>query len=163
MDASHAQRIEGAASLVAAAILAAAVAFAVGRLTDSMVMAGCAAAASLFVALLALQSIRPEERELPLAQFVPDELAFEEVEELILTDADQVVEEPAPAPDELVLDDVLGKLGEDSRVVRLFDAAAMPTPGQLKARIDRHLGQAQAPDASAALHDALAELRLSLK
>jgi hypothetical protein len=43
----------------------------------------------------------------------------------------------------------------------------MPTPGQLKARIDRHLeggGPAEAsPDASQALYDALAELRRSLR
>ncbi len=163
MDARFAQRIEGVASLAAAVILAAAVAFAVGRLTDSMTTAGAAAAGSLFIALLALRSISPEEPELPLAQFSPVEMAFEDVDELILTDADQLVEEPVS--DELVLDDVLGKLGEDARVVRLFDPSAMPTPGQLKARIDRHLGQTQpaAPDASAALHDALAELRLSLK
>jgi len=164
MDARFAQRIEGAVSLVAAVILAAAVAFAVGRFTDSLVTIGGAAAASLSIALLAQRSITAEERELSLAPFAAGEIEFEEVEELILTDADQLIEE-RKAADELVLDDVLGKLGEDSRVVRLFDPAAMPTPGQLKARIDRHLGQTQAaaPDASAALHDALAELRLSLK
>jgi hypothetical protein len=43
----------------------------------------------------------------------------------------------------------------------------MPTPGQLKSRIDRHRSQAAAPagapDASQALSDALAELRRSLR
>jgi len=42
----------------------------------------------------------------------------------------------------------------------------MPTAGQLKDRIDRHLvngtAPASPPDASAALHEALAELRRSL-
>ena len=163
MDARLAQRIEGATSLIAAAIFAAAVAFAVNRLSGSALVVGAAAASALFIALLALRSIDPAEEVFPLAHFAPQQLAFEELEELILTDADRLSVEQAS--DELVLDDVLGKLGEESRVVRLFDVSAMPTPGQLKARIDRHLGQAQsaATDASAALHDALAELRLSLK
>jgi hypothetical protein len=41
----------------------------------------------------------------------------------------------------------------------------MPTPGELSDRIDRHLERepAAAPDASQALHDALAELRRSLR
>ena len=72
----------------------------------------------------------------------------------------------APKDDALLLDDVLADLGPDSRVVRLFDAASMPTPGQLKERIDRHLGglhPAAPPDASQALYDALAELRLGLR
>jgi hypothetical protein len=82
--------------------------------------------------------------------------------ELLLTDADRV-----PAPDQpLELDDILHELHSDSRVVRLFDRRAMPTPGQLKSRIDDHLGQAPArplSDASQALSDALAELRRSLR
>jgi hypothetical protein len=49
----------------------------------------------------------------------------------------------------------------------LFDPAAMPTPAQLNARIERHLetGAPPAPsqDASQALHDALADLRRSLR
>jgi len=68
--------------------------------------------------------------------------------------------------DELVLNDILANLGEDSRVVRLFDASAMPTPAQLRAQIDQHLtrqASREAPDASAALHEALAELRSSLR
>ena len=165
MDVRYAQRVEGIANLAAAAILAAAVAFAVGRLTSSLVTEGGAAASTLFITLLALRSIEPGDREFPVAQFAPAELAFEELDELLLTEADRF--ESSVADDVLVLDDELDTLGEDSRVVRLFDASAMPTPGQLKARIDRHLGQTQhgagLPDASAALHEALADLRLSLK
>jgi hypothetical protein len=69
----------------------------------------------------------------------------------------------------LVLDDVIAELGPDSRVVRLFDPAAMPTAGELNQRIARHLvrGAPSAPppphDASGALHEALAELRRSLR
>ena len=66
------------------------------------------------------------------------------------------------ADDALLLDDILAEIGPDSRVVRLFDRDAMPTPAQLKARIDRHLEGERAPDASRALHEALAELRRSL-
>lgn len=84
--------------------------------------------------------------------------------ELLLTDADRLRPEAA---EPLVLDDILSQLGPDSRVVRLFDPAAMPTPGQLKGRIDDHLGRGTAPappsDAAQALSDALAELRRSLR
>ena len=162
MDTRFVQRIEDFASLAAAAILAAAVGFAVSRLTPSIVAVGGVAASALAVALVALRSIEAGDAEFSLGQFAPAELAFEELDELLLTEADRI---DSLADDELVLDDVLANLGEDSRVVRLFDRSTMPIPGQLKARIDRHLGQtrAQAPDASAALHEALAELRHSLK
>ena len=83
-------------------------------------------------------------------------------DELVLTDADRL-----HAGEALVLDDILAEIGPDSRVVRLFDRSAMPTPGQLRSRIDRHRSQAAAPagapDASQALSDALAELRRSLR
>lgn len=95
--------------------------------------------------------------------------------ELLLTDADRL--EPGellltdrfqPARQEtLVLDDILAELGPDSRVVRLFDRKAMPTPGQLKSRIDSHLERGSTPaaqaDAAKALSEALAELRRSLR
>lgn len=85
-------------------------------------------------------------------------------DELLLADSDRL--QPG-SHDPLVLDDILAELGPDSRVVRLFDRKAMPTPGQLKRRIDSHLeegsGVAGGPDASQALSDALAELRRSLR
>ena len=71
-------------------------------------------------------------------------------------------EENEPAEEPLSLDDILAQLGPDSRVVRLFDPAAMPSPAALSARIDRHLEPSQV-DASEALHEALAELRRSLR
>ena len=84
-------------------------------------------------------------------------------EELLLTESDRVGTEPGT----LELDDILAELGPDSRVVRLFDRKAMPTPGQLQTRIDDHLHRATpAPvhsDAAQALSDALAELRRSLR
>jgi len=83
--------------------------------------------------------------------------------ELLLTDADRVAAEAGP----LELDDILAELGPDSRVVRLFDRKAMPTPGQLKAKIDSHLERGKPEplqsDAAQALSDALAELRRSLR
>ena len=86
--------------------------------------------------------------------------------ELELTDSDRLVP-AAGAGEPLELDDVLAEIGPDARVVRLFDPAAMPTPGQLKARIDRHLDQGVSgsapPDASQALYDALSELRRSMR
>ena len=88
------------------------------------------------------------------------------MDELLLTDADRL-DETLVGGDELVLDDVLASLGEGSRVVRLFDPSAMPTPGELKARIDRHLDGPDdpllSPDASKALHEALSELRRTLR
>ena len=88
-------------------------------------------------------------------------------DELVLTDADRVEPVAPCSSDPLVLDDVLREIAADSRVVRLFDPKLMPTPGQLKSRIDNHLGQgsaAAAPaDASQALSDALAELKRSLR
>jgi hypothetical protein len=89
--------------------------------------------------------------------------------ELLLTRGQMLgraVEEPSVP---LLLDDVLAELRPDSRVVQLFDPERMPTAGQLKSRIDRHLGRVardaparHAPDASQALYDALADLRRSL-
>jgi hypothetical protein len=85
--------------------------------------------------------------------------------ELLLTEADRLA--PSASVDPLLLDDVLREIGPDARVVRLFDRKAMPTPGELKSRIDDHVGQASATaapvDASQALSDALAELRRSLR
>jgi hypothetical protein len=82
---------------------------------------------------------------------------------LLLTDGDRL---QTAAHQPLDLDDILAQLEPDSRVVRLFDPAAMPTPGQLKGRIDDHLHQGAGPpqsDAAQALADALAELRRSLR
>jgi hypothetical protein len=93
-------------------------------------------------------------------------LASDELGELLLTDSDRLHPIEREAPDELMLEDILAELGPESRVVRLFDPAAMPTPAQLNVRIERHLGEESAPtappDASQALYDALAELRRSL-
>ena len=54
-----------------------------------------------------------------------------------------------PEPPVLLLDDMLADVGEDSRVVRLFEPSAAP--------------RAAPPDASQALYEALAKLRRSLR
>ena len=68
---------------------------------------------------------------------------------------------------ELLLDDPLAAPSPDSRVVRLFAPAPMPSAGDLAARIDRHLGHAPAATEAAGGHDALKEaldeLRRSLR
>ena len=77
--------------------------------------------------------------------------------------------------DELLLDDPLVEVEADSRVVRLFDRNEA-TPGEMVARIEDYLGDgrrrpdipaeegsAAPPDASAALHAALANIRASLR
>ena len=129
----------------------------------SAIEAASAAALAYWLCLRALGAVQPEKRRLPVPVFDVRQIEEAEPPELLLTDT---WDEPPAAEEPLVLDDILAELGPDSRVVRLFDASAMPTPGQFSARIDRHLAggssAASAEDASQALRDALAELRRSL-
>lgn len=88
------------------------------------------------------------------------------VGELILTLEQRLTETAASATsDELLLDDILIKIEPHSRVVQLFDPDAMPTAGELQARIERHLNgpPRPVPDAAQALNSALTELRRSLR
>jgi hypothetical protein len=74
----------------------------------------------------------------------------------------------------LVLGVSVREFPEDSNVVRLHPSRMLPTPGQLRHRIEAHLGGSGpapdyednvallSPDASAALKAALAELRRAL-
>jgi hypothetical protein len=116
-----------------------------------------------------LGRVPPEPPRLQVPIFDVREVEPLEETELLLTER---FEAPAAAADAdgddaLILDDILAKLEPDSRVVRLFDPEAMPTAGELKSRIDRHLDRdsaaAQTPDAAQALHEALAELRRSIR
>jgi hypothetical protein len=151
-----------------------------------MIMAGAALSALAVHRLL----WRMRNKQVPLAGFEPVEIGpleprsiYERLGELLLTPdltamrtellltngqrLDPPVRSPADA-EELLLDDVLAELKPDSRVVRLFNPADVPTAGELKARIDRHLGEGMNPaaprqqDDSQALYDALANLRRSL-
>lgn len=84
---------------------------------------------------------------------------------------DTPFDEPAEQ-DVLILEDALTQPHPASRVVQLFASESLPTPGQIKERIDRHLagdsprpadGRLSPLDASEALYAALDELRRSLR
>ncbi|HWI87856.1 MAG TPA: hypothetical protein VNS11_01235 [Sphingomicrobium sp.] len=183
------ERIEAAVDHVAAAVLGGAIAYALyqllgNRLALSQLLAG-AAIGGVLTYLLTARTLRgmqaqPQSFDFPVFRMadleladMPELLLTDQAEllltdevELVLTDADRV-KPRRTAEEELVLNDILAKLGPDSRVVRLFDPAATPTPGQLQSRIDRYLSE-ETPaspdsDASKALYDALAELRRSLR
>lgn len=171
MRASATKRIERNIERTASAIFAVAAAYAaytywVPQIPQPTLGAytGGVGAFAYLLCVRTLHALQPRPRfQVPI--FDLRKIDPEPVDELVLTAADQATQ-PAAHQQALVLDDILAELGPESRVVRLFDAAAMPTPGQLKSRIDRHLdGEAArdpSPDASEALFEALAELRRSL-
>jgi len=169
MEARHIDRLETGVDYAAAAILSAAAAYAMLRLGWSPAVAAIVAGAALLASSRILTSVSPGSPTFSLASFDTATLPETEgLDELILTDDDRLdAGDQSEHVDELVLDDVLAKLEDLSRVVRLFDASAMPSPGELKHRIDRHLDGASPssppPDASQALHDALSELRRTLR
>src|SRR3954447_22847615 len=189
MDAGPIDLIETGAERFASASFGAASAYAsyvaLGGLVPLPELAICAGAAAIVAHLLctrALNGIAQQEPQFKVRAFdvreidtleADDELLLTDrvAGELVLTEADRVATPGelvlGDADRLLVLDDVLAEIGPESRVVRLFDRKAMPTPGQLRSRIDSHLGQiaASSPqaDASQALSEALAELRRSLR
>lgn len=171
MDAALAKRIERILDRVAALSLAGSCAYAAYPLLGAWsaepgltAQAGGVAAFAYLFGMRALAAIDPEPQRVPVAIFDVRQIDPEPLPELLLTE----VHEPASAAEPLMLDDVLGELAPDSRVVRLFDPAAMPTAGQLNKRIESHLSASNRrdapndPDAAQALHDALAQLRRSL-
>jgi hypothetical protein len=110
----------------------------------------------------------------PRAEHVLADFAVVPVEndELLLDtriEPDELLLDTPVEDDVLLLEDALPEPDPASRVVHLFAAQPMPTPGQLKERIDRHLAGAPLgtppalPNASAALYAALDELRRSLR
>lgn len=161
-------RVEKLADCAASAVLALACGFAasqwlagaVARLPASAALA----AAAYFLSVRLLGSIQPQPRRLPVAIFDVRELEPIEPAELLLTER---LDQPSRGTDPLLLDDILAELGPDSRVVRLFDPASMPTAGDLRLRIEKHLdgeaAAARSSDAAQALHEALAELRRSIR
>ena len=167
-----AQRLETAAGTGAAASLAAAVGFAAYQimltfwaLPVSAAAAGASALLAFPVACGLLRVLEGQPKPFSQPDFDLPAIEVTVVEELVLTDADKL--QPPQTDDALELDDVLVEIGQDSRVVQLFDPSAMPTPGQLQARIDHHLrggtSHSPPPDASDALFAALADLRRSLR
>lgn len=172
MRAESARKIESNLDRAASGLFAVAAAYAGFALLPASLGiaergAGAAAIAALayLTILRLLGSIEPEAPRLPVPVFDVREMEPIESDELLLTD--RYVEAGASESDALVLDDVLGELAPDSRVVRLFDAAAMPTPGELNEQIRQHLETGRtgnrSQDASQALHEALAELRRTLR
>lgn len=167
MRAGHIERIETAVQRVAAASFGGAVAFATYGLLRPVADEpgrGAFTAAAAFAAYVLcarlLDRVDAATGRFPVRAF--DVGAIEQA----AAESPAADSEP-PADEPLVLDDILAEISPDARVVRLFDPAAMPTPGQLRARIDRHLQDcdptAGLVDASQALYDALAELRRSLR
>ena len=196
MNARQIDRIETNAERLASALFGAAVGYAayvgLSEVISLPELAVCSVAAAIVAHLVCSGALKAEARRGPQfkvsvfdvreIEIFEDELLLTEADrldstdelvltdddrldpnELLLTDAERLDAEPGHL---LLLDDVLAEIGPESRVVRLFDRKAMPTPGQLKSRIDDHLSQgapAPYPDASQALSDALAELRRSLR
>lgn len=168
MDARRIERIEQGLDVIAAAAFAAAAAYAALRL--GVLAASASGMAAFAVLFRILGAIGAEPSAFAMEFETPELPTAIEPEEMLLTDVyipepeELLLEDLAPDP-VLVLEDVLARLGENSRVIRLFDPAAMPTPGEMQSRIDRHLEASTAshPDASKALHDALADLRKALR
>lgn len=173
------ERIEKAVDQAASAALAGAVGFGLSMLLPGTFLQRYLVAGSvgLAVFLLSFRLLRRLGSRVPdfevrtfqlrdLSFDEPQELLLTEQVELLLTDADRLRPQRS-TEEELVLNDILQTLGPQSRVVRLFDPAAMPTPGQLNDRIERHLAAGSRPaalgDASEALYQALNELRRSLR
>ena len=149
MDGDKIVRIEASVDSAAAAVYAGGTALVLYLLNASNGYIAVGMAVAFAGCLYGLRSIEPEFVAYPLPAF--DARPFEAValDELLLTD---FVRPAQASEDALVLDDMLAKPGLDSRVVQLFDPDAMPAPEQ------------DVPaDASQALHDALAELRRSLR
>src|SRR4051812_49239253 len=140
----RAARIETMVDAGAAALFAAAAAYALHAI-GSLGIAAFGGGTSFALAFAGLRTVEPAgpSRRVPSPTPVT----------ALLEEADRALSEPKARDDALVLDDILARLAPDSRVVRLFDPAAMPTPGQLRAGIDRHLDAGPQPDASQSLHD----------
>ena len=168
--------IEKNVDRAASALLGAACGYAAHAWFSATAAAPIAAVETAAAALLAyvlssrlLSAIQPEPPTLSVPIFDVREVEPFEQSELLLTDRADAPAAPAgdEQDDALLLDDILAELGPDSRVVRLFDPAAMPSAGELKSRIDRHLDrdsfEARTADAAQTLHDALAELRRSIR
>jgi hypothetical protein len=112
--------------------------------------------------LLLTDSYEPEKTEEAEEPQLEDDVG--QLPELDLTD--QLENEDSVDEQASALDAEPAAPHAQSRVVSLFDAAAMPTPGQLGSRIDRHLQRetavVQSAEAAQALQDALAELRRAI-
>lgn len=175
MNATLTERIQIVFEHAACTLLAAAAAFAAYRGLGAMlgelqlgIGAALSGAAAYFLGSHWLFHRSSKLAQFSTPAFEPAELELSELDELVLGESDMLHPPPKQSESELlILNDILAELGPDSRVVRLFDRGAMPTPASLKSRIDEYLEQGRSPtpvpDASQALSEALAELRRSLR
>jgi hypothetical protein len=172
MSGGKAEKIERALDAGAALLFGAAAGFGTVKLLTSLTAAAATGVFASAAAFAALRRVPVPERGFDVPEFTPENATFAELDELVLTDADRWQPQPQlqaqpDAGDELLLEDIVAELAPNSRVVRLFDPASMPTVGELNAAIEQHLGdtigRAAPADASQQLYDALAELRRSLR
>ena len=157
---------------VPAVLFGAAAGFCTGKLTHvaplSVTALGSGAAA-FGAAWLVLRLFRGNQPQFPMPVFDPADYE-PEVPQLLLSAPVPVEDYVEPLAEveeeeELLLEVRAWPDPSDSRVVRLFDPARMPTAGELQQRIDRHLQSPNrvVPDAAQELHDAIAALRQSLR
>lgn len=151
MSATRTVRIEGGVDAAAAAVYAVATGLVLHLLNASNAYIAVGTAVAFAGCLYGLRSIEPEYVPNPLPAF--DARPFEPagLDELLLTD---FVRPGQAFEDALVLDDILAEPAPDSRVVRLFDRHSMP---------DAVVERPEPADAAQALHEALAQLRRSLR
>ena len=146
---------------------------------DTVVGLSTSGMAAFALGLLAMRAVRPSEREHTFASLSLNPIEIDAMAETVASEpllrevvyAGSASLTNCAEDGELLLDDPL-VANPDSRVVQLFASQPKPTGGELKRQIDRHLvaGRAHpahseepAPDASAALYAALADLRRSLR
>src|SRR6476646_2992068 len=133
MTAGRADRFEMIVDAGAAALFAFAAGYSAFAFIATAAAPAGAAMLAFFSMFAGLRLVRPPVPGFVLGDFSIPDLLAEDVDELVLTDADRL-----HVSGELVLEDALPPPAPDSRVVRLFDPSAMPTPGQRLDRIDRH-------------------------
>lgn len=157
--------VEAVVEWLAPVPLGLAVGWASLRIGLPAVVAAASGVAAL-VAGLATIKLGGSVRSIPVESFEPLKFEPADPDELVLQESDAILE----------LDDPLEDVAADARVVRLFERED-PTPGELVDRIALFLGEGRQqepsdrpaavgtglPDASAALHDALANIRASLR
>lgn len=157
-----AARFETGVDIAASAVFAAAVGYALHGLIAPIAGAAGGVTIAFLLCFAGLRRVAPEEARYSVPDSIRETAEATPIN-LLLSEADRIASEnPTVHHDELILDDILAEIGPQSRVVRLFDREAIPTPGQLQDRIEQHLGGGQSRDASQSLLDALAELRRSL-
>lgn len=157
--------LEAAVEWLAPITLSLAVGWAGWRLGLSTILSVGLGAAALAAGIAAFR-LAGRGASIAIQGFQPAEFESIEAGELLLEEKDSILE----------LHDRLEEPNPDSRVVRLFERHD-PTPGELVDRIVDFLSEGRRPDpvdhpmaesnrlpdASAALHDALANIRASLR